>query len=154
MGREIHEVLAERLLAPIGIECLSWDRLGGSGFIGPHTKAQSGIHMSGRELARFGYLALHGGVWAGRQIIPRWWLDLATQTSQEHNPQYGYLWWVNTNGAHWPGLPRDAFAAQGFRSNRCYIIPSLDLVIARTGSGPTMWNESRLVDEVVAAICG
>ena len=87
-------------------------------------------------------------------MIPGWWHDLATQTSQDDNPAYGYTWWVNTRGAQWPSLPRDTFALEGYRSNRCYIIPSLDLVVARVGSGPAMWHESLLMDEVVEAICG
>src|SRR4051794_5549107 len=63
-GREMHEVMVERVFAPIGIESLSWDLQGvGAGFIGPHTNAHTGIHVSARELARFGYLMLRGGRW-------------------------------------------------------------------------------------------
>jgi len=152
MGRDMHDYLQERVFAPIGIENLSWDVHGGSGFLGPHSNAHTGIHVSARELARFGYLVLHKGAWAGQQLIPGWWHDLATQTSQEDNPAYGYTWWVNTCGAQWPSLPRDTFSLEGYRSNRCYIIPSLDLVVARVGSGPAMWHESLLMDEVVEAI--
>ena len=68
-------------------------------------------------------------------------MELATQTSQDLNPAYGYTWWVNTKGARWPSLPRDTFALEGYRANRCYIIPSLDLVVARVGSGPATWDE-------------
>ncbi len=152
MGREMSEYMKERVFDPIGIENLSWDPQGGSGFIGPHTNAHTGIHISARELARFGYLALHKGVWNGQQLIPRWWMDLATRSSQDLNPAYGYTWWVNTKGVRWPGLPRDAFALEGYRSNRCYIIPSLDLVVARVGSGPPTWNEPGLIGGIVSAI--
>jgi CubicO group peptidase (beta-lactamase class C family) len=151
-GREMSDYLQERILDPIGVEHLTWDVQGGSGFIGPHTNAHTGVHISARELARFGYLALRNGVWNGQQLIPRWWLDLATQTSQEHNPAYGYTWWVNTRGARWPGLPRDTFALEGYRANRCYVIPSLDLVVARVGSGPPTWDEPGLIGSIVAAL--
>jgi CubicO group peptidase (beta-lactamase class C family) len=151
MECELHDYLQARLFAPIGIENLSWDVQGGSGCIGPHTNAHTGIHISARELARFGYLMLHKGNWAGEQLLPAWWVDLATRTSQELNPNYGYTWWVNTQGSQWPALPRDAFALMGYRSNKCYIIPSLDLVVARIGSGPSTWNEG-LIDDIVAAI--
>ena len=152
MEREMSECLKERVFDPIGIENLSWDVQGGSGFIGPHTNAHTGIHISARELARFGYLALHHGMWNGQQLIPRWWMHLATQTSQDLNPGYGYTWWVNTKGACWSGLPRDAFALMGYRSNKCYIIPSLDLVVARVGSGPSTWDEQGLIGGIVEAI--
>ena len=54
--------------------------------------------------------------------------------------------------AVWPALPRDMFALEGYRANRCYIIPSLDLVVARVGSGPATWDEGGLIGSVVAAI--
>lgn len=149
---ELASYLAERVLAPVGIDGLSWDVQGGSGGIGPHTNAHTGIHISARELARFGYLFLEGGRWGDRQIVPRWWVELATRTSQPHNPDYGFLWWVNTAGTKWPALPRDAYAAIGYRSNRCYVIPSLDLVVARVGTGPVAWDEQELIGSVVRAV--
>ena len=152
MGQEMSECLKEWVFDPIGIENLSWDVQGGSGFIGPHTNAHTGIHISARELARFGYLALHHGMWNGQQLVPRWWMDLATQTSQDLNPDYGYTWWVNTKGACWPSLPRDASALMGYRSNKCYVIPSLDLAVARVGSGPPTWDEQGLIGGIVEAI--
>jgi CubicO group peptidase (beta-lactamase class C family) len=145
------DVLQERVFGPIGMENVSWDVQGGSGSIGPHTNAHTGVHISARELARFGYLMLHGGVWQGQQVIPRWWMEMATRTSQELNPSYGYTWWVNTRGTLWPGVPRDAFALQGYRANVCYVVPSLDLVVARVGSGPPVWDGSRLIDAVTGA---
>jgi CubicO group peptidase (beta-lactamase class C family) len=152
MGCEMGDYLRERILKPIGIENLSWDVQGGSGFIGPHTNAHTGIHVSARELARFGYLALHNGEWDGQQLVSGWWMDLATKISQDLNPSYGYTWWVNTQGTQWPGLPSDAFALMGYRSNKCYIIPSLDLVVARVGSGPPTWDERGLIGGIVDAV--
>lgn len=143
---------AEKVFQPIGIENLSWDVQGGSGCLGPHTNAHTGIHISARELARFSYLALHSGRWNGQQLIPPEWMALATRTSQQLNPAYGYTWWVNTQGAQWPSLPHDAFALAGYRSNRSYTIPSLDLVVSRVGSGPVEWDEQALLTSVVAAI--
>lgn len=151
-GRTMSDYLQERLLDPIGIEGFTWDIHGGSGSLGPYTNAHTGVHISARELARFGYLALHGGAWAGQQLVPAWWQDMATQTSQDLNPAYGYTWWVNTHDSRWPGLPRDMFALEGYRCNRCYIIPSLDLVVARVGSGPATWAEGGLIGGVVDAI--
>lgn len=151
-GKEMGEYMKERIFDPIGMENLSWDVQGGSGFIGPHTNAHTGIHVSARELARFGYLMLHKGTWDGEQLVPEWWLDLSTKKSQDLNPDYGYTWWVNTSGTNWRRVPRDAFALSGFRSNRCYIVPSLDLVVARVGSGPPIWDERNLIEGIVASI--
>ena len=68
------------------------------------------------------------------------------------NPRYGMTCWVNTNGTMWPDLPRDAFGFLGYRSNRCYVVPSLDLVVVCVGSGPTSWDEQDLIGRVVSAI--
>ncbi len=151
-GQEMSTYLQERVCAPIGIEALSWDMQGGSGFLGPHTNAHTGIHVSARELARFGYLALHHGMWNGEQVLPHWWMDTATRSSQELNAEYGFTWWVNSTGERWRGVPRDAFALSGFASNRCYVIPSLDVVVARVGSGPPTWDEQELLGRTVDAI--
>ena len=151
-GQDIHDFMRERIFTPIGIENASWDVMGGAGFIGPHTSAHVGLHISARELARFGYLLLHAGLWNGQQLIPRCWLDLATRSSQALNPEYGYTFWVNSARARWPLLPADMFALEGYNANRCYIIPSLDLVVVRVGSGPPQWNEGDFITGLVEAI--
>lgn len=151
-GEKMHDYMQKRIFQPIGIEQASWDVMGGAGFIGPHTNAHIGLHISARELARFGYLLLHQGQWDGEQLIPTWWIEMATQSSQAQNPEYGYTFWVNTKGTRWRGLPTDMFALEGYNSNRCYVIPSLDLVVVRVGSGPPRWNESDFISGVVDAI--
>ncbi len=136
-GQEIGDVMKTRVFRPIGIENSSWDLEGGGGNIGPHTNAHSGLHLTGRDFARLGYLLLHEGAWKGKQIVPKWWIDLATKSSQSLNPSYGYTFWVNTDGKLFPGVPKDAFAFMGYATNRCYVVPSLDLVVVRLGYGPT-----------------
>jgi CubicO group peptidase (beta-lactamase class C family) len=136
-GQEIGDFMKARVFGPIGIENSSWDLEGGGGNIGPHTNAHSGLHLTARDFARLGYLLLHDGNWKGKQIVPRSWIDLATKSSQSLNPSYGYTFWVNTDGKLFPGVPRDAFAFMGYATNRCYVVPSLDLVVVRLGYGPT-----------------
>jgi CubicO group peptidase (beta-lactamase class C family) len=134
--------MQERVFDPLGIENLAWDTLGiDDGWVGRHTNPFSGIHISARELARFGYLMLRGGAWKGRGIVPPWWLELATRSSQSANPGYGLTWWANTQGALWEAVPHDAFAAMGYNTNLCCVIPSHDLVIVRIGAGPTQSTE-------------
>ncbi len=151
-GQDMDNYLTARLFKPIGIAGASWDVIGGSGFIGPHTNAHIGLHISARELARFGYLTLRQGSWNDKQLIPRWWLELATRSSQDLNPEYGYTFWVNSKGTRWQGLPADMFALEGYNSNRCYVIPSLDLVVARVGVGPPQWNEGDFIRGIAGAI--
>ena len=75
-GQELARFMDERVFAPIGIESLTWDSMGlEDGSVGAHTMPYSGIHISAREMARIGYLMLRGGMWAGRSLVPPWWLD-------------------------------------------------------------------------------
>jgi CubicO group peptidase (beta-lactamase class C family) len=137
-GQELASFMAKRVFQPIGIENLEWEGLGiADGRLDQHTNPFSGIHVSARELARLGYLMAHGGTWNGQELVPPWWIELSTQTSQTLNARYGLTWWVNTQGTLWPAAPRDAFSALGFNTNLCGVIPSLDLVVARVGAGPT-----------------
>jgi CubicO group peptidase (beta-lactamase class C family) len=151
-GQEIAAYMKERVFDPIGIEDLSWDQQGGSGHIGPHTNAHSGLHLSARDFARLGYLLAHDGQWQDKQLVPQWWIQTATRSSQQLNPSYGYTFWVNTDGVLWPAAPRDAFAFRGYGANRCYVVPSLDLVVVRIGDAPPNWGEESLLPAVLAAI--
>lgn len=151
-GQEIGDYMRERVFDPIGIQNVGWDRQGGAGHIGPHTNAHSGLRLSARDFARLGYLMARDGAWQGRQIVPRDWIELATRSSLELNRNYGYTFWVNTSGGLWPSLPKDAFAFRGYGSNRCYIVPSLDLVVVRLGYSPPLLAEESLLPGIAAAI--
>lgn len=150
--QEIRDYMKERVFQPIGMQNFGWDLQGGAGHIGPHTNAHSGLRVSARDFARLGYLMAHHGAWEGRQIVPEWWIELATRSSQNLNRDYGYTFWVNTAGTHWPKAPKDAFAFQGYAANRCYIVPSLDLVVVRLGYAPINWPEGALLPAVIGAI--
>jgi CubicO group peptidase (beta-lactamase class C family) len=151
-GREIADYMKERVFDPIGIENVGWDWQGGAGHIGPHTNPHSGLRLSARDFARLGYLMAHQGKWQKKQIIPQSWIESATRSSQQVNPSYGYTFWVNTDGVLWPTAPKDTFAFRGFTASRCYVVPSLDLVVVRLGYSPQNWGEESLLPAVVKAV--
>ena len=48
------------------------------------------------------------------------------------NPQYGYLWWLNTNGGQFPSASASSYFASGAGGNLTWIDPEHDIVaIAR-----------------------
>jgi CubicO group peptidase (beta-lactamase class C family) len=152
-GRELFDFMKERVFDPIGIQNVGWDWQGGvGGNIGPHTNPHSGLCFSGRDFVRLGYLMAHDGKWQDKQIVPHWWIETATKSSQQLNPSYGYTFWVNTDGVLWPTAPRDTFAFRGFTASRLYVVPSLDLVVARLGYAPQNWAEENLLPDVLATI--
>ena len=112
------------------------------------TRWGGGVWINSWDMARFGYLWLRGGKWEGRQIIPAEYVKAAL-TRSEHGPDYGYLWWLNTQGKNYPGLPTTVYGARGAGSNTILISPDHDLVVVwRWHAG----NEAEFARRVIAAI--
>jgi CubicO group peptidase (beta-lactamase class C family) len=112
------------------------------------TRWGGGMWIHAQDMARFGYLWLRGGKWGGEQIVPPEFVKAAL-TPSEHGPDYGYLWWLNTQGKNYPGLPASTYGARGAGSNTITILPEQDLVVVwRWHDG----NEAEFVKRVVAAI--
>ncbi len=92
------------------------------------------IRMSARDLARFALLYLRKGSWAGRQIVPKEWVEESTRAYSRSGfgPGYGYLWWTDFLGdAFAPSvtLPQGSFMALGAGGQYAVAVPALDLVI-------------------------
>lgn len=99
-----------------------------------------------RSMARFGLLALNNGKWNNEQIINDTYFKESTTTSQNINPSYGYLWWLNGkyqymipnsqnvfSGSLVKNAPSDMYAAMGANDQRIYVIPSKKMVVIRMG---------------------
>ena len=112
------------------------------------TRWGGGVWINAGDMARFGYLWLRGGKWGEKQVLPPAYVKAAIAPSA-HGPDYGYLWWLNTQGKNYPGLPATAYGARGAGSNTITILPEQDLVVVwRWHAG----NEAEFVKRVVAAI--
>jgi CubicO group peptidase (beta-lactamase class C family) len=112
------------------------------------TRWGGGVWINAMDMARFGYLWLRGGKWGDKQVVPAAYVKAAT-TPGAHGPDYGYLWWLNTQGKNYPGLPATAFGAKGAGSNTIVVLPEQDLVVVwRWHAG----NEAEFAKRVVAAI--
>ena len=83
-----------------------------------------GMWINSGDMARFGYLWLRGGKWGGKQIVPPAFVKAALAPSA-HGPDYGYLWWLNTKGKNFPGLPANAYGALGAGSNTITVSPTM-----------------------------
>lgn len=101
----------------------------------PHYEfAGGGNALKPRDLARFGLLYLHNGVWQGEQIIPKDWISESTSRQIETNEDgdYGYLWWIKEYSHK--NKTVKGFEASGNGGNKIVVIPELDTVIILTGS--------------------
>lgn len=100
-----------------------------------------------RSMARFGLMVYSKGKWNNEIIVSESFLNEATNTSQNINKAYGYLWWLNGkasfhlpqsqlefSGKLVPNAPDDMYAALGKNDQKIYIVPSKKLVIIRMGN--------------------
>lgn len=88
-----------------------------------------GLFISAWDLARFGYLHLRRGEWAGRRILSEEWLRLAA-TPGAMNREYGFMnWYLNLDGAARPGTPKSSVCFVGNGRNIVYVDGENDLVV-------------------------
>ena len=109
------------------------------------TRWGGGLWINSEDLARFGLLILNHGKWADKQIVSANWLKDAV-TPSAHGPDYGYLWWLNTQQKQWPHGPKTSFAAIGNGSNIIWIDPEHDIVFV------WHWHQGRAMDGMVQRI--
>lgn len=109
-----------------------------------------------RSMARFGLLMLNKGVWNSDTLLyDQNYLQQLCTSSQNLNPSYGYLWWLNgQNSIVFPGLPTrfntsllpngplDLYAALGKNGQIIDIVPSKGLVIIRMGEAGSGMNSA------------
>ena len=152
-GMPPHEFATERLFEPIGMDDthISTDPAG-------NTQMFMGAQTTCRDLARFGLLFLREGSWDGEQIVSQRWVREATTPSQDLNPEYGFLWWLDPDGdeegsgggggGDVPGGPADSYAALGLNEQVVAVFPELDLVVTRMG-GPAADGSNFGIDDII-----
>ena len=113
------------------------------------TRWGGGMWINSYDMARFGLLWLRNGNWAGRQIVPASYVKQAT-TPSAHGPDYGFLWWLNTKQAQWPGSPANAFSARGQGGNIIFISPSHDLVVVWRWSAQANEGFRRIIASITS----
>ncbi len=103
-----------------------------------------------RDMARFGLLIQNKGIWKQTAVLTdQQYFTEMTNTSQDLNPAYGYLWWLNgknkliapgfaitINSKLAPDAPDDLILAAGKNGQFLGVVPSLNLVVVRMGEAP------------------
>lgn len=139
--------LKRKILDPLGMKVAMW-RKGQDG----NPMLPQGLSLTPREWTKFGEMIRLKGKIGDKQIITPEHLAECFQGTTA-NPGYGLTFWLNKKGAKGPadrfgqrggdGLqpqplngeagPVDLVAAGGALGQRCYVIPSFDMVIIRQG---------------------
>ena len=137
--RPLPQVLREEVMDPIGatntwrwhgyenswvtIDGQSVQSVSGGGHMG------GGMFINAWDMARFGYLFLRGGQWAGREIVSEKWIALA-RTPGPANPNYGFAnWYLNTGRKPMPATPASSVRFVGNGQNIVFIDWEHDLVV-------------------------
>ena len=186
-GEPMDVLFKRRIADEIGMDPAKWEWKdygvvdgivlnGGAGF------EESGMHVSAREMARFGHLFLNNGNWNGKQLLSTDWIAQATSVQvpaptplfrdirdttdypyTDHldivGPgRYGYHWWTNgimaDGSRNMPDSPLGTFYRSGYNDNYVLIIPEWDMVIVRLGLDETVTsgNTAPLWNDVLKLI--
>lgn len=79
-----------------------------------------GLTLTARDMAKFGQLYLHEGIYNGEQILSKSWVKESIAMSPNH---YGYLWWLREEDGIF------SYCAMGDGGNMICCIPKQDLVV-------------------------
>ncbi len=98
-----------------------------------------GAYLRPRDQLKLGQLYLNGGVWNGKRIISKSWVNESTSVHSHFDPkfglgqkhEYGYGWHIHDlkSGAN----TYRVFAAEGNGGQFVIVVPDLDLVVGITG---------------------
>jgi CubicO group peptidase (beta-lactamase class C family) len=125
IGGRSADFARDRLLRPLGILEHDWYQDETGGILGGY-----GLHLTARDLTRFGQLYLDEGMHGGQRLIPADWVRVSTTPHAPGGPPvrlpYGFMWWSAEAGG-----ARVSIAA-GLGGQRIYVAPSRRMVIVIT----------------------
>ncbi|MGZ3497853.1 MAG: serine hydrolase domain-containing protein [Vulcanimicrobiaceae bacterium] len=118
-----HEYLRERVLDPAGVQISSWRTLKDG-----TQPLPTGAFLTAREWSKYGeYVRAHAA-----ELAPCF-------SGSSANPRYGLGWWLAP-----PAAPEDLVYASGAGGQAMYVVPSLELVVARFGANSSFKHEAFL----------
>ena len=126
-GRSIPDLMAEKLIEPLGLErspLYLTDGVGVAFVLG-------GLNVTTRDYARFGQMILQNGTWQGRQIVPAEWVAASTAPSAPTEPGrvgYGFQWWIPV------GAQPGQFMGRGIYGQYLYLDQQAGVVIVVTAA--------------------
>lgn len=143
-GEKLVDYLKPRLFAPLNIKDPLWEEspqgISFGGF---------GLYLPTEDIAKFGQLYLQKGIWNGKQVIPKEWVEKSTirQVSNGSNPDsywdqgYGFQFWRNITYG---------YRGDGAFGQFCLVLPEFDMVIAINSGTNDMGGVMKIIwDELL-----
>jgi CubicO group peptidase (beta-lactamase class C family) len=155
--QRLDEFSDDYLFSKLGITDFEWQMLPNNVVF-----CSGDLRLRPRDMAKFGYLFLNGGMWNGERIISQEWVDLSTQKHIDPNEftteftwadGYGYQWWIweDVYGVDYP-----AYFAAGWGGQYIIISPEMNTIVVSTAGNYYTHTEvpieEILVDYVIPAI--
>jgi CubicO group peptidase (beta-lactamase class C family) len=138
-GMPAQEFARVNLFEPLGIQDVTWP-------VDPQgiNLGAGNARLYPQDMARLGFLWLHGGEWEGQQIVSRQWVrQSVVRRFQAGDDYYGYGWWISKS------ISGSSYNADGSGGQRITIVPALNIIVVTTGGG---FNFDDVVPYLVAAI--
>jgi CubicO group peptidase (beta-lactamase class C family) len=160
-GQRYSSYLSSRLWQRLGADdaALWMDREGGL------PRGFCCLFATARDWLRVGRLFLDGGRVGDDQLVPTEWIADTVMPAPK-NPNFGYQVWLGSppsterryNDYTVKAFHSEPFAAKdiiyidGFGGQRVYVVPSLQLVIVRTGKSTTSWDDAVIPNAIIRAV--
>ena len=165
-NQSVGEMFERRIASPLEMEDFSGDDV--FSFYEPSRSRYPApiFRLSARDLARFGVMYSHGGIWSGKRLVDPDWIytswkvrtEFADRDSWEKASGFGYLWWIHH---------RDAATDRQFRAHEIAltrgsggqvlaIFPELELVIVHltdtdSGAAGSFEEAAGVIDAILDA---
>ncbi len=140
-SKPINDLSTELLTDRIGMSNSAWKSRGR-----PGSSNNVGFTTTARDLARFGILIAANGSWDGEDLgVSQDYLNTMLSPTQNLNPNYGLLWWLNGKPANLqpgqqyrsiPNAPEDVVAALGALGRVLHVSRKDELILVRLGNQP------------------
>jgi len=126
VGMSPLEFARQNLFGPLGIQGVVWPTDPQGVNLGA-----GNTRLYPADMAKIGFLYLHGGVWDGKQIVSRSWVEesVKEQVARPGGDDYGYGWWSSVGDA---GM---SFFAEGNGGQVINVNPGFNTVVVTTGGG-------------------
>ncbi|MET0222552.1 MAG: serine hydrolase [Tardiphaga sp.] len=125
-GMTTEAYAAKKLFGPLGITAWTWRRDPQGISTGGY-----GLALHPQDMAKFGYLYLHGGAWDGQQLVPAEWVDKVNHAVVDMHTSFApELRYANF---FWAVPERQLYWASGYHCQLVVVYPTLDLVAVTTG---------------------
>ncbi|MCR4903261.1 MAG: beta-lactamase family protein [Butyrivibrio sp.] len=139
-GETLVEYLTPRIFEPLGIKRIFWESC-------PQniTKGGWGLFMRMEDMAKVGQLYIQKGMWEGKQIIPKEWVEESVKpryaTQKAGTPYYGYQLWLSDarNGA---------FTFNGMLGQNVFCFPDINMIICTNAANSDIFQAGCMSDVI------